>query len=401
MKQEPLQIKMLGGFSLAFEERALDSANHPSKKLWGLLGYLISHRNKEVASSELIDLLWPDGESQNPLNALKALFHRLRSTLNELEFRDGLEMIYNRQGSYGWNNALPCTVDAEEFEKWCKAAERAEPDSREQLHYCLQALQLYRGSFLPDLEDESWVMALQTYYHNLFVKTAKRAIQILWGEGQYEQVVSICTGAITLDPYEEAFHYHLIAALAEMGRNQAALKQYETLQDLLSNRLGVSPSAEVRALYREITARNRGAEQDLQSIKEQLRERSARPCAYYCDYEVFKDLYRFQARAVARTKQVIYLCLIHVTDWNGQPLEQARLDAAMDALGECIRVSLRQSDVFSRYSPSQYILLFPIPAYQNGVQIAERVLGRFRKDHARQAVKLQYNLEPLDPLVNL
>ena len=69
-----LKIEMLGGMSLRYGENEINDQDNRSKKLWILLAYIITFRNKELSQSDFVELLWPNEESSNPGNALKTYF---------------------------------------------------------------------------------------------------------------------------------------------------------------------------------------------------------------------------------------------------------------------------------------------------------------------------------------
>lgn len=75
-----LHVQMLGRFSLRIGDRELNDSDNRSRKVWLLLAYMIYCRNRPISQDELVGLLWKDEEgSTNPANALKTMFHRVRS----------------------------------------------------------------------------------------------------------------------------------------------------------------------------------------------------------------------------------------------------------------------------------------------------------------------------------
>ena len=117
---DKLQINMLGGFSLQYRDKVIDYQKSRSHKLWLILEYLITFRDKDITQDELINLLWGDEFTENPANTLKTLLHRLRSMLNELEFAPSKEMVLYNHGVYAWNNNLECVIDTEQFMHFCE-----------------------------------------------------------------------------------------------------------------------------------------------------------------------------------------------------------------------------------------------------------------------------------------
>ena len=156
---EPLQISMLGGFSLAYPGgAAIDYQSNRSNKLWMVLAYLLTHRGKQITQDELIDILWADEDIDNPANTLKTLRHRLCSMLDELGGMPGKEMIRYNHGIYAWNEEVDCIIDIDLFSTYCALAEQ-EQNPEQKASYYLNAIEYYGGDFLPKLSSEMWVMS--------------------------------------------------------------------------------------------------------------------------------------------------------------------------------------------------------------------------------------------------
>lgn len=175
--------------------------------------------------------------------------------------------------------------------------------------------------------------------------------------GRLDEAVVLSRQAIQVEPCDESLYYHLMRRLLELGNQQAAASVYESMSEMLFDRFGVMPSEEIKALYREALHSVNQKEIDISSLREQLREPSAEPGALQCDYELFKAIYRAEARSVARSGEAAHIGLLTVGGNDGKTLVKRSLDCAMDNLSELIRLSLRRGDVFARCSISQYILL--------------------------------------------
>ena len=118
MALTPLNIQMLGGFSLSREDARISVGGRP-QKLCLLLSFLILERPRPVPWEELAGLLQMD-QSPGALNTLKALVHRARTDLDQLEPGAGRSFLIRRAGCYQWRPDLPLTLDAEEFVRLCQ-----------------------------------------------------------------------------------------------------------------------------------------------------------------------------------------------------------------------------------------------------------------------------------------
>ncbi len=397
MSEQIVYVNMLGEFAIRVGDQVIsDQANH-SKKMWNILEYLIAFRKKEISQNDLIELLWDDEGSTNPNGALKTLMHRVRNLLKALE-ADDLNFIVQSRRTYAWNNSLPCIVDTDEFERLYKEGLSITDDDDLRLAKFRKAISIYKGDFLPKTSHESWVVPLAAYYHTMYLKLVKDTIDLLASRQEFEDIANICWQAITIDQFDEDLHYQLIYALYRSNNQHAALKQYSTTTDLFFEKFGITPSEKLQSLYKEIVKTSKDIETDLNTIKDNLREQQKKTGAFYCEYEFFKDIYRLEARSAERTGNSIYLCLMTITTPSGNQPPLNNLNKAMDKLKTCIFNSLRSSDIFSRYSVSQYILMLPTTSYESGERVLKRIAGEFQKANSNDRIILQYKLQPLEPV---
>lgn len=301
--QERIKICMFGKFSITQGQLTIDDSCNRTHQLWNLLEYLIDFRFKDVSQEELVSAIWPNGSSENPANALKNLVYRIRSTFSSYGFSFGRDMIQYHHGNYHWNNSLDCLVDTEEFGRLAEEGAAAEnPDMK--LKYYLQALELYQGDFLPGSSYEEWVIPLSTGYRSQYFSIIYETLTLLLSREAYGEVQRIAERAILIDPFQEQAHTFLIRALIGQGNLQKALEHYRSVTNLFYRELGIKPSDALRSLYQEITQADDNVETDLDTIREDLVERNQPAGAYYCDYEIFRNLYRMEARAVSRNGRV-------------------------------------------------------------------------------------------------
>lgn len=391
---ETLKINMLGEFSISYSGKTINDSSSRSKKLWTLLEYLVAFRGREISQNELIELLWPEDDIENPANTLKTLIYRVRSVLEELNYIGGKEMLVYRRGACSWNNELEVTVDTEVFETFIKNATKTEGPKR--LEYLNSALNVYKGDFLPKTSLEPWAVPLATYYHSQYLQAAHQAVNMLSADSLYNEIIAICQKATGIDPYDEDLHYWLILSLYKTGEQQQALQHYNYVTDMFFSRFGVNPSDKLTDLYKEIIAVTKSSQMDLSIIKEDLKE-DYNPGAFYCEYAIFKDIYFLNMRTIARTGATIHICLLSLTDTRGSKPQQKQLNKTMPKLKEAIGNSLRRGDVFTRFSVSQFLIMLPSASYENSVMVLERISRTFKQQNPKSMLSLKSSLQPLTP----
>lgn len=389
---------MFGSFSLTYcdgqKTLSITDQTSSSKRLWTFLQYLIHHHNTAVSQDAVIDLLWKDAETDDPVNTLKTLLHRARKSLETIGFPDAKQVLIYRRGSYSWSEDLTFVLDTEEFERLYA---QNSTSTKKRLENLLAAIKLYNGVFLPKSSQEPWVMSLRMYYHTLYLQMCLEAAELLEAEARNIEIIDLCRKALDLEPYEEEIHLLLMRALSATGSQQAAIQHYNYVTQLFMDQLGVAPSDQLTAFYRDLVKSTKSVELDLRIIQNTLIEAESEPGPYYCEYAIFQDIYRLEARTTERSGQVIQLAMLSVLPQTGRELTQKQSIQAMEKLKDIIMSTLRRGDAITRFSGTQYLLLLPHANYENGGMVLNRLISRFKRAHPNSQVRLQYSILPLMP----
>ncbi len=384
-----LTIQTLGEFSMSYNGKTISEKSRRSKKMWTLLKYMITFRDRDISQNEMIELLWPGSESENPTAALKTQLHRLRTTLSALDMPESEEIIINSMGTYAFNNSLQYSIDIVELDNLYKMSNQPELSEKEQTAYLRRAFDLYKGDFLHIMKDEAWVTPINLYYHSLFLKIADRLIEILYKHKQFSDLTVVCKKTILIDNYCELAHRVLIQMLIENKELQTAREHYQYVVDLFYNQHGKNPTTELTSLYEEIIKSETSFEMNLDVIKTNLAENSEEKGAFFCELEFFKHVYRLQLRDCERKRQPVHLCLITVKDF-GTAVEKQNISKVMQQIFSSISQSLRISDIFARYSAAQFIILLPGTNNETAELILQRIIRRYKADNVGNIYKLDY-----------
>lgn len=142
-----------------------------------------------------------------------------------------------------------------------------------------------------------------------------------------------------------------------------------------------------------------GLKIDMKQIRQELSEPEQALGAFCQDYDNFVSIYRFVERRLQRVQSSVYSILFTLMDEQGDfpPLqERCRL---MEMLHECIQLSLRSGDVFTRYSSCQFLVMVSDVTNTETNTIAERIRESFGHCLAvtMQPYRLTFNQYPLKP----
>mgnify|MGYP004511542921 FL=1 len=395
MNGPTLQVQMLGQFTLRYGDRTISDSDDRSRRVWSLLAYMLYNHGRSFAQEELIHLYWSNGEkSADPGNALKSIFHRIRTALDKLQPGLGRLLIRRKAGRYFWNNVMPLSLDTEDFEAHFHAAEAAGDDDVRLAEY-QAALALYAGDPLPRMTDEIWTIPIVAYYHSLYTRAAAGAIELLEKQERTAEAVALCRQAIHIEPYQEDLYEHLMRGLLRTGDMKGTMSVYEEMSELLFAHFGVMPSETLRTLYRQATRTVNDRTLTMDEVCSQLAEPAPHGGAMVCEYDFFKILYRAEARSIARNGHSANICLLSVSGKDGEMLARRSLDPAMNNLQVLVQNNLRRGDVIARCSISQYIILLPQANYENSRMVADRLVSAFYRRYPHSPARLRYTVQPL------
>ena len=392
-----LTVRMFGKFQTENEKGILNKENMRSEMLTRLLAYMISHREKDMTAQELIDVLWPEDQSDNPSGALKNLMYRLRKLMNNTWGESGKYIVTGR-GAYQLNPEFVFHVDIEEFEECCRQVFNSENPAVQQENG-KRAVELYQGMFLSELSSEYWVVSIATYYHSIYLTMVKRLAALLEKEKKFTDVEEICGKAIQIEPLDEEIHCFLLRAMIADNKQQLAASHYKETVKLLYDSLGVRPSGEMENIYEELQKIQHDHESNIDIIQEDLREEKASG-AFFCEYGVFRKIYALESRSSRRLGISVHLALVSLyLDFQIQKEGQDYTDLigeGMSVLEETLMKRLRSSDIVCRYSVNQFLVMLPACQYEDAKMVVNRLKDSFYRSGKTNKLLLQYSIDELD-----
>jgi len=219
-------------------------------KAQALFYYLITTRQPQTRE-KLASLFWGDTPERYARGSLRNTLYNIRRAFGSLNpiIADNQTMRFDTSIAY-W-------FDVEVFERIIAEEVEAPPPIR-RLDRLREAVSLYRGEFLegfhvPDsYEFDDWVLFERDRLGRLYV-TGLQALSISYEEqGDYRNAIRYAQAMLSYDPLQESVHRRLMRLYHRSGDRAAALRQYETLCELLERELGAEPLRETQQLYQEI-----------------------------------------------------------------------------------------------------------------------------------------------------
>jgi DNA-binding SARP family transcriptional activator len=186
------------------------------------------------------------------LHNLNTTVYHLRHSLEPaLEHGPGSIYIERRGDLYLLIGGRSHWLDVDAFENKLAAARRVDnPDHAQHLYR--QAIALYRGAFLADLDAyqlDCWTE--RERYRQLYLDALQGLGDLLAAQNRDDEARELYRKVLAEDPCREAAARQLMRLALQQEKRTRALSQYARLEENLERELDVGPSRETRQLLQE------------------------------------------------------------------------------------------------------------------------------------------------------
>jgi len=247
-----LRIYLTGEVQVENGDRLLRESQLGGPQGRFVLAYLVTERKRAVTQGELAEAVWPESLPASWMLALSAIVSRLRSRLAGVGLPRS-HIIGNAFGCYQFTPPAETWVDVEAALAGIDAAEGALVAGNPQAAFgpSLIATTILRRPFLPG-HDGAWVDDRRATLASSLVRALDCRIDALIAHNEVALALTHARDAVRLEPYRESGYRRLMRVLVANGDRAEAIRAYNQCRDLLQRELGVAPSAETEAMFREI-----------------------------------------------------------------------------------------------------------------------------------------------------
>lgn len=222
------------------------------------LGLLLLNRNRVVASSQMVDSLWP--KDKVPLSARKIVQNSVWRLRRALSAHGGGSAVLLSQPPGYMLRVEPGQTDVQDFHQKVELGRVrfAEGDLEAASRLLRQALELWRGPALADLVESGIHWPELTPVQNARLDALEDYFEVELCRGHHQQVLSELQRTVATEPLRERLCGQLMLALYRSGRQTDALNAYYTVRTTLVEKVGLEPSPALRSLQQAILTHDPG-----------------------------------------------------------------------------------------------------------------------------------------------
>jgi DNA-binding SARP family transcriptional activator len=248
------RVQCFGSFKAMLNGQVI--TDWPNLKARSIFKYLVAHHPNPVGKETLMDVFWPEAEPEAARRNLHQAIYCLRGALKAQG--DDFPYILFEHDSYAFHPELTLWLDSVEFEQQIQAGrwlEHAGQPLEAMQEYCA-AEALYRGDWLEEDLYEDWTRAQREHLWNTYLDLTDSLSEGFFLQGYFAEAIRFCQKILQRDNCHEGAHRRLMKCYQGQGQRHLAVRQYHTCVQALADELGVVPSPETEALFRQLVGLN-------------------------------------------------------------------------------------------------------------------------------------------------
>lgn len=238
---ERLNLTLLGGFRARLASGV--TVTLPTRKAQALLAYLALHTDQPQSREKLAWLLWSETAEEHARHSLRQTILSLKKALSPIP-----APTLVLEGDDVALNLSSIDVDAVAFEKLVSARDAESLAAAADLY----SGDLLEGFTLREEPFEEWIVAERNRFSELAVDSMSRLLRHYSDSEQFDGAIQVALRLLALDPLQENVHRSLMELYIQVGRREAAVRQYHACAGVLQRELGIDPQPETRALYDDV-----------------------------------------------------------------------------------------------------------------------------------------------------
>lgn len=244
-----LYLQTLGSFQVRIGEEFLSEKVWRTQSMRWLLARLGLEWGRAVPLDSLLSEFWPDKPAASARNNLNFNLSNLRTVIRANS--QVAEPFLRSTGTVQLNPDLLGENDLTRLRLLLAQAEQVAREGGPQAPLLYeQALELYRGPFLPGCYME-WAILQRDRIETEVLQAGRQALQSFWSQRMHSQIQSLAGKLLVLDSCCAHTHNLLLSSLLETGCPSEAIRIYRVYCKNMHEQLALPPEPQITALYEQ------------------------------------------------------------------------------------------------------------------------------------------------------
>lgn len=243
-----LQVNLFGGLQVRIGDELVNPKMLSRKKTKLLLAMMVINRGRELSKSQILSILWPEGDTDTYKRNFYSVWSQLKKALS-----------FGKSCPYLIRTQSGCRIDARylrsdisKFDELCRMLLFGTDGQMSWEMLYAQVNEEFSEDLLPSVSDEGKIDALREKYRESLVDGLIATSTRLNRLGEPRGALWFAREAVRRGDKREDAYTALMEAQIAANQRGAALETYFACRKFLSEELGIDPSVRVVELYRSI-----------------------------------------------------------------------------------------------------------------------------------------------------
>jgi DNA-binding SARP family transcriptional activator len=249
-----LRIETLGRFEVFRGDSPIEENQWDRVQPKQLLKAIVSYGGQKIPKEILIDELWPEESPKAADSNFKTTLQRLRRSLEPSIHKYFSSSYIHLQDNLVFLDPELCQVDIDQFLSLLKRAGEKEKrgDVKAALSFYAEAMEIYKGDFLPDEIYASWADKKREELRLRYIEFLTKMAGLYERQGVLKKAADCYKKAIQADPLLEESYQKLMAFYSSKGMYNEALRTFEDCKRALERELKTNPDSTTLAIHERI-----------------------------------------------------------------------------------------------------------------------------------------------------
>lgn len=397
MKKTSIYVNTLGGFEIRCNDKRVMLGRNRGSKYIQLISRICVASEEGILKEDLQEDIYSDdvNEKSNLNNSLNNLIYQFKKIAEKAGIPGG-RLIAVSGGKYVVDPSVELHSDVIDFKKLIIKG-RAQQDEEKKTKLYEEAFTLYKGDFLPELDELYWISKSAIEYRAMYEDCVDFLADAYRKNKKYKEMANLFHTAADIDKDCE-WQVGEIDALRLLGDFKKAFSLYEEMVRYYAEELGISPTENMQRCYQKLQDAaapssniNDKTSYDDNPLSDELQvDEDNRP--YECLFPEMSASYHILSRNMERHGLSVFLLLLTIADYEGKEIKQEdKAERRMESLKNAINETLRHGDAFCKYSRTQYLVLLTGTGVEECMLVHRRLQDRL-KELAGPRASLNYRI---------
>lgn len=242
-KKKLIRIKLFGSFKMIIDNTELGENEWKTRKICGILKYILANPEKTVSREILSTLFWPESDSKAAFTSLRAALYELRKTLARfgLAFESEDALIVENKNGFQLSGKNQIETDTDTFSALYNNYKSNKLSSDEIKALLGQLVEIYTGDFLENDLYDDWIALSREHFRSMFIEASYNLAKIFVSDDESEQAETLLVHHMKIDPYDEKACSMLIHLYNKTGRENQADSLRRQFTKRFEAEMGVKP----------------------------------------------------------------------------------------------------------------------------------------------------------------